>query len=57
MVIDRWNLLGTAHSDEELSDLLDIARSAHDAAASRVIMRYLSRPRRGLTIVDLATRG
>ncbi len=42
-VLEHWNYLGTARSDEELAELAGLERGAFDVDVYRILVRYLSR--------------
>jgi DNA polymerase-3 subunit epsilon len=54
-VFDRWCYLGTARTDPEVFELLeDRGRAAFDMDIYKLLSRTLTRPRRGIRLVELS---
>ena len=51
-VLDRWCYLGTARSDAEVAELLEVRRPRFDYDHYRILSRHLGR--RGVRVVELA---
>jgi DNA polymerase-3 subunit epsilon len=51
-VLDRWCYLGTARSDAEVAELLDVRRPRFDYDHYRILSRHLGK--RGVRVVELA---
>jgi hypothetical protein len=53
-VLDRWRYLGSARTDPELAELLEL-RTAHDFDIDhyRLISRHLSQPHAARDVIDL----
>ena len=51
-VLDRWCCLGTARSDAEVAELLEVRRPRFDYDHYRILSRHLGR--RGVRVVELA---
>lgn len=57
-VLDRWCYLGTARSEHEMHELAENhAQPVFDLDTYKILARYLGKPRRGNTVVDISARG